>query len=67
MYRVSGIFEFGKPIFVIRDPKLVKKMTIKDFDHFPDHRMFIDETVDGRMFASLTSTFISSRRKVNAS
>lgn len=26
------------PVYVLRDPELVKKIAIKDFDHFTDHR-----------------------------
>lgn len=51
------MFEFRKPIFIIRDPKLLKKMAVKDFDHFVDHRVIIDETIDkmfGKSLISLT-------------
>ena len=36
-------------MYFIRDPKLVKKLAVKDFDNFVDHRVIIDETVD-KMF-----------------
>ncbi|XP_055697001.1 cytochrome P450 9e2-like [Phlebotomus papatasi] len=32
-----------KPRFMIRDPELIKQITVKDFDHFLDHRFNIDE------------------------
>lgn len=47
--RVSGLFEFRKPIYFVRDPKIAKQLAIKDFDNFVDHRVIIDETVD-KMF-----------------
>lgn len=36
--KVFGMFDAITPIFVVRDPELIKKITIKDFDHFIDHR-----------------------------
>ncbi len=41
-----GTLEFGKQIIYVRDPETIKQMVIKDFDHFEDHRNFIDDTVD---------------------
>ncbi|XP_019565200.3 cytochrome P450 9e2-like [Aedes albopictus] len=36
--KVFGLFDAMTPIFVVRDPELIKKITVKDFDHFIDHR-----------------------------
>lgn len=44
--RITGIYQFTSPIYLIRDPKLVKRICVKDFDHFTDHRPFIDEKCD---------------------
>nr|ARO50431.1 cytochrome P450 [Chironomus tentans] len=44
--KVSGFFEFLKPIFIVRDPQLIKQLTVKDFDSFSDHRVFITEDID---------------------
>lgn len=41
-----GTFEFMKPLYVIRDPDLVKQICIKDFDIFVNHRVAIDKHVD---------------------
>ncbi|XP_055601239.1 probable cytochrome P450 9f2 [Uranotaenia lowii] len=35
--KFSGYFEFRKPTVLLHDPELVKQITIKDFDNFPDH------------------------------
>ena len=54
--RVSGFFEFFTPAYIVRDPKLLKKLAVKDFDSFADHRMFLDEKIDplfGRALFSL--------------
>lgn len=44
--RYSGIFQFHLPVFVIRDLNLLKKITIKDFDYFTDHRSVVPDDVD---------------------
>ena len=35
-----------KPIYIVRDPQLIKQLTVKDFDSFSDHRVFITEDID---------------------
>jgi cytochrome P450 family 9 len=40
------MFEFGKPVYVIRDPKICKQIAIKDFDSFADHRLLFDGDAD---------------------
>lgn len=47
--KIFGMFEFHRPIYVIRDIELIKQVTVKEFDHFVNHRMTIDENVD-RLF-----------------
>jgi cytochrome P450 family 9 len=44
--RISGYFETLRPCFLVNDPKLVKKLAVKDFEYFLDHRRFLDENVD---------------------
>lgn len=44
--RIIGLFDFRVPFFVIRDPEVIKQLAVKDFDHFVDHRSFIDDNVD---------------------
>ncbi|KAJ8953899.1 hypothetical protein NQ318_019139 [Aromia moschata] len=44
--RYSGIYQFLLPTLLIRDPDLLKLVTVKDFDHFVDHRPFIPEEAD---------------------
>lgn len=41
-----GRYEFLRPVVVVNDLDLVKKITIKDFEHFLDHRGFTDESVE---------------------
>lgn len=54
--RVFGFFDTTTPIFVIRDPELIKRIAVKDFDHFVDHRpMFghvdMDHDDSNKLFA----------------
>ncbi|CAD0254292.1 unnamed protein product [Spodoptera exigua] len=35
-----GFVENSAPVLIIRDPELIKAITIKDFDHFTDHKDF---------------------------
>lgn len=35
---ISGMFDRNKPVLVLGSPDLVKLATVKDFDHFTDHR-----------------------------
>jgi len=36
--RVFGIFDQRTPVFMVRDPELIKQIAVKDFDHFINHR-----------------------------
>ncbi|KAH8359122.1 hypothetical protein KR093_004467, partial [Drosophila rubida] len=36
--KVYGVFEQRTPMLMIKDPELLKQITIKDFDHFLNHR-----------------------------
>lgn len=44
--RIFGTFEFRRPVYLVRDPKLAKQLAIKDFEYFLNHRVLIDENVD---------------------
>ncbi|VVC90085.1 unnamed protein product [Leptidea sinapis] len=43
--RFFGRYEFLNPLVVVRDLELIKKIAIKDFEYFIDHRGFSDEKV----------------------
>lgn len=36
--KVFGLFDANIPMFVIREPELIKRIGVKDFEHFMDHR-----------------------------
>ncbi|KAJ3645290.1 hypothetical protein Zmor_022956 [Zophobas morio] len=44
--RYSGVYQFFLPTLLVKDPDLIKQITVKDFDHFVDHRSFIPEDID---------------------
>lgn len=37
-----GFYDFQEPVIMIRSPELLKTVTVKNFDHFTDHRGFLD-------------------------
>lgn len=41
-----GYHEFSKPVIMIRDPELLKSITVKNFEHFVDHRSFGDPEME---------------------
>ncbi|XP_026323904.1 cytochrome P450 9e2-like [Hyposmocoma kahamanoa] len=41
-----GYIEATLPVIMVRDPELIKKLTVEDFDHFMDHRQFFPEDVE---------------------
>ena len=41
-----GLYDFQTPIVVLRDPEIIKSITIKNFENFPDHRGFTDADRD---------------------
>nr|QZP43538.1 cytochrome P450 monooxygenase CYP9A199 [Ephestia elutella] len=51
--RFVGKYEFSKPLILIRDIELAKKITVKDFEYFIDHRSFLDEKTDSFFFRNL--------------
>ncbi|XP_039754118.1 probable cytochrome P450 9f2 [Pararge aegeria] len=51
--RYVGYIEGTMPILIIRDPELIKSITIKDFDHFVDHKEFFSEEVEPLFGGSL--------------
>ncbi|KAF7286475.1 hypothetical protein GWI33_005114 [Rhynchophorus ferrugineus] len=77
--RYSGCYQFYIPTLVLRDPELVKQITVRDFDHFTDHRTFIDSDDDPlwsrnlfslkgqrwrEMRSTLSGSFSSSKMKI---
>ncbi|KAF2885200.1 hypothetical protein ILUMI_20975 [Ignelater luminosus] len=44
--RYVGIFQFTSPTLMVRDLEVLKKITVKEFDAFPDHKFFTSNDTD---------------------
>jgi cytochrome P450 family 9 len=45
-HKIGGIFQLLQPVYLVRDPELIKHVTVKDFEHFVDLPMFIPEDIE---------------------
>ncbi|KAL1509505.1 hypothetical protein ABEB36_004224 [Hypothenemus hampei] len=76
--RYGGIYQLTTPTLIVKDPELIKQLTIKDFDHFTNHRAFVNPEADPlwsnnlfaltgqkwrEMRATLSGSFTSSKMK----
>ncbi|XP_018336207.1 cytochrome P450 9e2-like [Agrilus planipennis] len=50
-----GFINFQQPILIIRDPELIRKIAIKDFDVFPGHNAIASDDVDPLLSKNLFS------------
>lgn len=41
-----GLFDFMNPVIVLRDMELIKAITVKNFESFPNHKIFFDESFE---------------------
>jgi cytochrome P450 family 9 len=42
-HKYGGVYQFMKPGVLLRDPELIKMVTVKDFEHFMDRQPPTDE------------------------
>ncbi|KAI4464097.1 cytochrome p450 [Holotrichia oblita] len=57
--RYFGMYQGTIPSLLIRDPEIIKQVTVKEFDHFLNHRPFVPDGVDplwGKNLFSLKDT-----------
>lgn len=47
------MFNMRQPVLLLNDPELIKQLTVKEFDHFTDHNLFVDESMDTLLGNSL--------------
>ncbi|XP_070507228.1 cytochrome P450 9e2-like [Chironomus tepperi] len=75
--KVYGYFNFMSKMFIVTDPELIKKITIKDFNHFINHEdsLEMDDLLSRTLFAlrdkkwrdmrtTLSPMFTSSKMKL---
>ncbi|XP_041978557.1 cytochrome P450 9e2-like [Aricia agestis] len=57
-----GYLEAMKPVIIIRDPEIIKEITVKQFDHFVDHRQLfspeIEPLIGGSLFLMKVHHFV---------
>ncbi|KRT84339.1 hypothetical protein AMK59_1315, partial [Oryctes borbonicus] len=44
--RYIGMYQGMLPTLLVRDPEIIKQITVKEFDHFVNHRTFIPDGID---------------------
>jgi cytochrome P450 family 9 len=45
-HKYGGVYQFISPVVLLRDPELIKMVTVKDFEHFLDRQSSISEEVE---------------------
>ncbi|XP_017481082.1 PREDICTED: cytochrome P450 9b2-like [Rhagoletis zephyria] len=51
---IAGFYNFRSPVFLVQNPECIKKMTVKDFDHFVNHTPFFSGDDDPLINGMLT-------------
>ncbi|XP_053660556.1 cytochrome P450 9e2-like [Anopheles marshallii] len=60
--RIHGMFNIRQPAYVVRDPDLVKQITVKDFDYFVDHMTTgLEQTEENTSHLLLTNSLVALR------
>ncbi|XP_063706635.1 probable cytochrome P450 9f2 [Culicoides brevitarsis] len=52
-HKLYGMFDMTVPMYVIKDPELIKQVMVKDFDHFVNHVPFLTSEGDALFGNSL--------------
>jgi len=63
-HKYGGMYQFMFPIVLLRDPELIKMVTVKDFEHFLDHQAPISEETEplfGKALFNLKGEQLTSR------
>ena len=45
-HKYGGVYQLMNPVLLLRDPELIKMVTVKDFEHFLDRQGLISEDVE---------------------
>jgi cytochrome P450 family 9 len=45
-HKYGGLYQLMNPFILLRDPELIKMVTVKDFEHFLDHQFPLTEEVE---------------------
>jgi len=63
-HKYGGVYQFMFPTVLLRDPELIKMVTVKDFEHFLDHQSAISEETEplfGKALLNLKGEQLTSR------
>lgn len=63
-----GVYGFLRPILFLRDPEIIRNVLVRDFQHFQDHGLFHDESIDpllGNLFHSSGAKWRNLRVKLS--
>jgi cytochrome P450 family 9 len=55
-HKYGGVYQLMNPVLLLRDPELIKMVTVKDFEHFLDRQVPISEDAEplfGKMLFNL--------------
>lgn len=66
-HKLVGLYFFYRPGLMINDPELIQKVLVKDFNHFTDHGLYVDEKHDplsGHLFSLSGDKWKSLRAKL---
>lgn len=59
LVKVFGMLDTMTPVFVVRDPELIKRIGVKDFDHFANHRPAFGNSDDTHSKALFSKTLVA--------
>jgi cytochrome P450 family 9 len=45
-HKYGGLYQFMIPVVLLRDPELIKMVTVKDFEHFLDNQSPVNEEAE---------------------
>jgi cytochrome P450 family 9 len=45
-HKYGGLYQLMNPFLLLRDPELIKMVTVKDFEHFLDRQVLISEDAE---------------------
>uniref|UniRef100_A0A182JKW9 Uncharacterized protein n=1 Tax=Anopheles atroparvus TaxID=41427 RepID=A0A182JKW9_ANOAO len=57
--KVFGTFDLTSPVFVVRDPELIKRIGVKDFDYFVNHRPIFGSSDNTSSHSLFSKTLIA--------
>ncbi|KFB49803.1 AGAP012296-PA-like protein [Anopheles sinensis] len=57
--KIFGLFDLVTPVFLVRDPELIKRIAVKDFDHFVNHRRIFGSNLDPDSVALFAKTLFA--------